>query len=129
MPASAPAVTAQAAAGAPEPAPAADAPATPAPAADGDKKADDIAPEFELVTVTYRGKTWNIPKDRGQWDMNVQFEFEEGRRMRGFFVLLGGSPENVAKTRDVVYSICRTNTEVDDFMDHLTEVLNKECTG
>lgn len=100
-----------------------------APAADTKADDGDIAPEFELVTITYRGKTWNVPKDRGQWDMNVQFEFEEGRRMRGLFVLLGGSPENIPDTKAEVYRVCRTNREVDDFMDHCTEILNKECTG
>lgn len=94
-----------------------------------DKKPGDLLPEFELVTITYRGRTWNVPKDRGQWDMNVQFEFEEGRRMVGLFTLLGGSPENVPAAKSQVYSVCRTNREVDDFMDHCTEILNKECTG
>ena len=88
-----------------------------------------MAPEFELVSISYRGHTWNVPKDRGQWDMNVQFEFEEGRRLRGLLLLLGGAPELVDKARREVYAIARTNREVDEFMDHVTEVLNKECVG
>lgn len=99
-----------------------------------DEPADDttdtaIAPEFELVEVTYRGMTWHVPKDRGQWDMNVQFEFEENRRLRGFLVLLGGSVENIDIARRQLYSVCRTNAEVDEWMDHVAEVLNKECIG
>ena len=61
--------------------------------------------------------------------MNVQFEFEEGRRLRGLLLLLGGAPEFVDKARREVYAIARTNREVDEFMDHVTEVLNKECVG
>lgn len=89
----------------------------------------DLAPEFELVTITYQGRTWHVPKDRGLWDMNVQFDFEEGRRIHGTFTLLGGSPENVDAIRAQVYPICRTNRELDAFMDHVASVLNKECVN
>lgn len=82
-----------------------------------------------MVTIEWRGQRWNIPKDRGLWDMNVSFEFEEGNRLRGLFTLLGGSPENIPKARQQVYAIARTSREVDEFMDHVTEVLNKECVG
>lgn len=61
--------------------------------------------------------------------MNVAFDFEEGRRYRGLFTLLGGAPEFVNKARLEVYAVARTSREVDAFMDHVTEVLNKECTG
>lgn len=93
--------------------------------------AADVDPAFALVEIEYRGQKWLIPKDRGQWDMNVQFEFEDGNRMRGFFILLGGSPsvDDVQRIRAQVYKVCRTNVEVDDFMNHVTAILNKECTG
>lgn len=81
------------------------------------------------MDIEYNGARWRVPKDRGQWDMNVQFEFEEGRRLRGLFILLGGSPENVTPVKNQVYSVCRTNREVDKFMDHVTEILNRECIG
>lgn len=97
--------------------------------ATGDDANKDIAPAFELVEITWRGKTWTIPKDRGQWDMNVQFEFEEGRRMRGLLILLGGSPDNIARTKEEVYRLARTNGEVEELMDHCTAILNKECVG
>lgn len=61
--------------------------------------------------------------------MNVSFEFEEGHRLRGLCVLLGGAPEFIDKARREVYAVARTSREVDEFMDHVTEVLNKECTG
>lgn len=88
-----------------------------------------IPPEFELVEVEWRGARWQIPKDRGLWDMNVQFEFEEGNRLRGLLTLLGGSPSGIGKARREVYAVARTNREVDDFMDHVTAILNKECVG
>ena len=88
-----------------------------------------IAPEFELLTLEWRGATWNVPKDRGQWDMNVAFEFEEGNRMRGLFTLLGGSPAGINEARRQVYKVCRTQTEVDEFMDYATEFLNKNGVG
>jgi hypothetical protein len=106
---------------------AADGPTPAAPLPVGD--APTIAPEFELVTVEYQGMRWNVPKQRGQWDMNVQFCFEEGRRLMGTFILLGGSPENVARVKEQVYSKCRTAYEVDKFIDHCAEILNKECVG
>ncbi|QNL29786.1 hypothetical protein SEA_WEBSTER2_18 [Mycobacterium phage Webster2] len=93
----------------------------------GDDVNTDIAPEFELVRIEYDGLVFTVPKDRGQWDMNVQFEFEEGRRLRGYLVLLGGSLENVEVTRARVYSRCRTTREVEKFLDHITEVCNAEC--
>lgn len=82
-----------------------------------------------MVTVEWRGARWQIPKDRGLWDMNVQFEFEEGRRLRGLLTLLGGAPEYIDKARREVYAVARTSREVDEFMDHVTEVLNRECVG
>lgn len=88
-----------------------------------------ILPEFDLVEIEWRGARWQVPKDRGLWDMNVQFEFEEGNRLRGLLTLLGGSPSGIGKARREVYAVARTNREVDDFMDHVTEVLNKECVG
>lgn len=67
-----------------------------------------------------------MPKDRGRWDMNVQFEFEEGNRIRGLLILLGGA-ENLYKTRAEVYEGCKTKAEFDAFEKHVGEVLNKEC--
>lgn len=61
--------------------------------------------------------------------MNVQFEFEEGRTLRGLLVLLGGAPEFIDKARLEVYAVARTNREVDEFREYVTEVLNKECVG
>ncbi|WP_431231532.1 hypothetical protein ACQ856_18390 [Mycolicibacterium psychrotolerans] len=81
------------------------------------------------MTLEYKGHKWEIPKDRGLWDMNVGFEFEEGRKLRGLFTLLGGSPAGVEKARRGVYAFARTATEVDEFMDYCTEFLNENCTG
>lgn len=91
--------------------------------------ANPIAPEFELVELEHRGLKWTVPKDRGQWDMNVQFEFEEGNRLRGFCVLLGGSPAHIAKARNEIYRVCRTAGEVDALLDDVAEQANKLCTG
>lgn len=95
----------------------------------GDAPGTDIAPEFELLTLEWRGQSWNVPKDRGQWDMNVAFEFEEGNRMRGVFTILGGSPAGINEARRAVYKVCRTQAEVDEFMDYATEFLNKNAVG
>lgn len=94
-------------------------PATP----DGDDNSD---PHTELVTVTWEGKSWNVPKDRGKWDMNVQFEFEEGNTGRGLLLLLGGA-DNLYKTRAEIYEICKTQADFRAFEKHVGEVLNKEC--
>lgn len=103
---------------------------TPDQPGDGDTNGDNkIAPEFELVTIEWRDARFEVPKDRGQWDMNVQFEFEEGRRLRGLLTLLGNGPDGVSWARAKVYAFARTNREVDEFMDHCTAILNKECIG
>jgi len=94
-----------------------------------DDKKDDAKPTFETVTIEWRGKSWKIPKERGLWDMNVQFEFDDGRRMRGFLILLAGSLENLDAVRAQVYSVARTNFEVDELMDLVAEIANKECVG
>jgi hypothetical protein len=103
----------------------------PEPDADGKPAADDKkpAPEFELVTLSHRELEWAVPKHRGQWDMNVQFEFEEGNRLRGFCVLLGGSPANISAVRNQIYRVCRTASEVDALLDDIAEQANKLCTG
>lgn len=100
-------------------------PADPAPADDK----TSVAPEFELVTLEHRGLKWDVPKHRGQWDMNVQFEFEEGNRMRGFCVLLGGSPNEISRVRNEIYKVCRTYAEVDALLDDIAEQANKNCVG
>lgn len=84
---------------------------------------------METIEITYKGNTWRVPKDRGEWDMNVGFEMEDGRRLIGTFILLGGTPANVASVREQVYKFCRTARDVDAFIDHIAEVLNRECTG
>lgn len=68
-----------------------------------------------------------MSKDRGRWDMNVAFEFEEGNDVRGVLILLGGAPENLYKTRAEVYEVCKTKAEFNAFKKHVAEVLNKEC--
>lgn len=83
--------------------------------------------DFEIVTVNWAGKSWNVPKDRGRWDMNVAFEFEEGNDIRGLFFLLGGGTENLYKTRAEVYEVCKTKAELNAFKKYASEVLNKEC--
>jgi hypothetical protein len=40
------------------------------------------------------------PSDRNTWDMNVQFEFEDGRRVRAICTLLGGGPDGMTKVRN-----------------------------
>lgn len=77
--------------------------------------------------MTWEGNSWNVPKDRGQWDMNVQFEYEEGNSMRGTLILLGGGPENLYKTRADVAKFCKTKAEYAAFEKHVGEILNKEC--
>src|SRR5579862_8634614 len=78
-----------------------------------DQVGDDAPAEtFDIVTVTWEGKSWNVPKDRGRWDMNVQFEFEEGNETRGLLILLGGSAENVYKARAEVYDVCKTKAQL-----------------
>lgn len=89
----------------------------------------NIAPEFELVEITHRGMKWNVPKARGQWDMNVQFEFEEGNRLRGFCILLGGSPAEINRVRNQIYRVARTAGEVDALLDDVAEQANKMCDG
>lgn len=68
-----------------------------------------------------------MPKDRGRWDMNVQFEFEEGNKTRGLLILLGGAAENLYRTRAEVYEVCKTKADLDRFTEYVAEVLNKEC--
>jgi hypothetical protein len=84
--------------------------------------------DFEIVTVTWNGKSWNVPKDRGRWDMNVQFELEEGNNMRAILILLGGA-ENLYKTRAELHEVCKTQADFAQFKEHVGEVLNKECIG
>lgn len=85
--------------------------------------------DFEIVTITWSGKSWNVPKDRGRWDMNVQFEFEEGNKTRGLLILLGGAAENLYQARADVYEVCKTKAELDEFTKHVAEILNKECVN
>lgn len=61
--------------------------------------------------------------------MNVQFEFEEGNKTRGLLILLGGTAENLYKTRAEVYEVCRTKADLDRFTDHVAAILNKECVN
>lgn len=81
----------------------------------------------ETVTVQWRDLEWTVPKDRLAWDMNVQFEFEDGRSVRAIFTLLGGGPDGLRKVREQVYAAAQTAGGLDEFMKHVAEVLNKEC--
>lgn len=80
------------------------------------------------VTVQWRNLEWTVPKDRLEWDMNVQFEFEDGRSVRAIFTLLGGNgPDGLRKVREQVYAEAKTAGELDEFMKHVSEVLAKNC--
>lgn len=90
---------------------------------------DDDAPEAETVSIQWRNLSFTVPKDRLTWDMNVQFEFEDGRRVRALFTLLGGGPEGLPKVRAQVYKAATSAGELDEFLKHVSEVLEKECVG
>jgi len=89
-----------------------------------------LAPE-DFLTFAWRDLEFSFPKDRGQWDMNVQFEMEEGRRNRGTLMLIANSadPEDMQAAKAKVYSVARTAKDWDDFTSDLAEFLNKNATG
>jgi hypothetical protein len=87
-------------------------------------------PTSETVSIQWRDLEFTVPKNRLEWDMNVQFEFEDGRRVRALFTLLGGNgPEGIRKVRSKVYESAKTAADLNDFIDHLSSVLEKECVG
>lgn len=87
------------------------------------------APPMELVTISWRNIEFTIPKCRLDWDMNVQFEFEEGNRLRGMMTLLGGGPAGRYAVRQKLYAGgCRTAGDLDDFFKHAGNIAEKECT-
>ena len=100
---------------------------------DNNSPAEDNQPspggDDDTVTIQWRDLEFVVPKDRAAWDMNVQFEFEDGRRVRAIFMLLGGGPDGLSAVRSKVYAAAKTSGELDDFMKHTAEVLNKECVG
>lgn len=86
-------------------------------------------PELDMVTITWRNIEFQIPKCRLDWDMNVQFEFEEGARLRGMMTLLGGGPAGRYAVRQKLYTGgVRTAGELDEFFNHAGNVAEKECT-
>jgi hypothetical protein len=89
------------------------------------------APDYETVTIQWRDLEFVIPKERSRWDMNVGFEFEDGRRLRAMCVLLAGTakPAAVFAVRAKLYQHAKTAGELDEFLDHCAEVTRKECTG
>jgi hypothetical protein len=96
-------------------------------------QAGDNAPEVDpdtIVTIEWRDLKFTVPKDRNDWDMHVQFEFEDGRSARALFTLLGGNgPAGLSKVRAKVYRAAKTARELGEFLKHVAEVLNKECVG
>lgn len=83
--------------------------------------------ELELVTIEWRDLVWTVPKRRGLWDMNVQFELEDGKKLRGILCLLAGGPGGVATERRRLYAVCKTGDDLNAFTDHVTGIINKEC--
>lgn len=83
-----------------------------------------------MVSVQWRDLEFTVPRDRLKWDMNVQFEFEDGRSARALFTLLGGNGlEGLRETRAKVYKAAKTAGELDEFLKHVSTVLEKECVG
>ena len=80
------------------------------------------------VTFEYRGLRWVIPRARNDWDMNVQFEFEDGNRLRGLMVLLAGGPAKADLVRRQLYSVCKTQGELAGFIRDAFACINKHCT-
>lgn len=94
-----------------------------------DQAGDDGGDAASTVTVQWRNLEWTVPRDRNEWDMHVQFEFEDGRRVRAIFTLLGGGPDGLAKVRGEVYEAAKTAGDLDDCMTHVAEILQKECVN
>jgi tartrate dehydratase alpha subunit/fumarate hydratase class I-like protein len=94
---------------------------------EGTTQTDLAGGEHDTVTVQWRDLEWTVPKDRNTWDMNVQFEFEDGRRVRAICTLLGGGPEGLTKVRNQVYAAAKTAGELEEFVQHVSEVVAKEC--
>lgn len=81
-----------------------------------------------MVTIEWRNIRVEVPKYRAEWDMNVQFELEEGRRSHAYLTLIGGGPAGVDAARWQLYAGgVRTNRDMAEFTDHVNKVLAKEC--
>jgi hypothetical protein len=91
----------------------------------------DNQPGPEMVTIQWRDLEFQVPKDRAEWDMNIGFEFEEGNRLRGLMILFAGSaaPAAVASVRARIYQQARTAGELEEFLEHASEICKKECVG
>jgi hypothetical protein len=101
---------------------------------EGQLPVDDNTPNNpdDYVAFTHRGLEFQIPKDRGKWDMNVTFAMEEGQRNVGTLILLANSVDraDLAAVRQRIYrGGVRTADEWDSFQGDLAAFLNKHCTG
>lgn len=88
--------------------------------ADADTEATE-SPDTAVITLEFRGQTFEVPKRRGRWPIEAILQFGRGQGLQAFRELFG------AKDWERLKSVCPTGDDFDEFKAYGVDKLMAEA--